>query len=116
MNKRYNIFIISRLYLKRYYKFLVNETTVRKSDDAQKLFLYSMKKIYGLDTTEFGDVISKYSDKCIEYLKDTPNTPKDKSRVSFEDRVRIVSVCEGYIYASGLLTYKSIQGGRIRKE
>lgn len=115
MKKKYNIFIISRLYLKNYYKYLVNDTNVRKSDDAYSLFMYSIKKLYELDVIEYNSAIEKYGKECIEVLRNTPDTPKGKDlkSISFEDRIRIVSICEGYAKALGLLTYEAIVNGRL---
>lgn len=114
MRKKYNIFIVSRLYLKNYYKFLITETNIIKSDDAFSLFMYSMKKMYGLEAIEYSSYIDKYGDSCIEYLKNLPDTPKNKMRISYEDRVRIVSLCEGYAQLTGVLSNKVIANGRMR--
>lgn len=113
MRKKYNLFIISRLYLKSYYEFLIKDTNITKSSEAYLLFMYSVKKMYGLETVEFCDAISKYGEKCVKHLEATPNTPKNKKRVSFEDRVRVVSVCEGYAQATQMLTRKYIMNGRV---
>lgn len=115
MRKKYNIFIVSRLYLKDYYRFILNETNISKSSDAFSLFMYSMKKLYGLDSIEYCDAIDKYGDKCIEHLKKTEGTPKVRSKISFEDRVRIVSVCEGYAHATNILTHKYITNNRLKE-
>ena len=115
MRKRYNIFIISRLYLKRYYNFLIKETKIRKSSDAYTLFIYSVKKLYGLESVEYCRAIDKYGDGCVKYLEATPDTPQNRKKLSFEDRVRIVSVCEGYAQATGILSYKYIKNGRLEE-
>lgn len=113
MGKRYNIFIISRLYVKRYYKFLIEETNIKKSDDALGLFMYSIKKVYGLDTVEYSKAIDRYGKKCIKYLQETPDTPKNKKNVPFEDKVRLVSVCEGYATMTDILSNKVIRNSRV---
>ena len=115
MNKTYNIFIISRLYLKSYYKFLITKTNITNFKDAYTLFMYGMKKLYNLDTLEFNPCISEFGDECIEVLRKTKDTPKKKAikELSFEDRVRIVSVSEGYAKVIGLLTDESIRNSRI---
>ena len=117
MDKTYNIFIISRLYLKNYYKFLVTKTDITDSDEAFSLFMYGMKKLYNLDTMEFSDSISKYGDKCVDILRKTKNTPKKKNiqELSFEDRVRVVSVSEGYAKVIGLLTSEAIANSRMKE-
>lgn len=114
MKKKYNIFIISRLYLKSYYKFLITETNITRTDDAYSLFMYSMKKLYGLEAIEYSSYIEKYGDKCISFLKNLPDTPKNKVRVSYEDRVRIINLCEGYAQLTGVLSAKVIANGRMR--
>ena len=114
MKKKYNIFIISRLYLKNYYKYLITKTNIRKSSDAYELFMYCMKKIYGLDVIEYNSAIEKYGDECIAILKNTEDTPRDVKDISFEDSVRIISVCEGYAKAIGLLTTEVIRNSRIK--
>lgn len=108
MKKRYNIFIVSKLYLRQYYKFLINETNVRKVGDAYSLFMYSIKNLYKLDSCEYSPVIEKYGNKCIANLKETSNTPKNCDTFTFEEKVRLVSVCEGYISATGILSYNSL--------
>ena len=115
MRKRYNIFIISRLYLKRYYNFLIKETKIRKSSDAYTLFVYSVKRLHGLESVEYCNAIDRYGSQCIKYLEGTPDTPKNRKRLPFEDRVRIVSVCEGYAQATGILSYKYIMNGRLKE-
>lgn len=115
MKKRYNLFIISRLYLKNYYKFIIDNTNIVKSSDAYLLFMYSVKKMYGLESIEFCDAISKYGEECIKYLEATPDTPKNKKRISFEDKIRVVSVCEGYAQATGILTRKYIKNSRMKE-
>lgn len=118
MSKTYNIFIIARLYLKNYYKFLITNTDITDSEEAISLFMYGMKKIYGLDTVEFNASIGKYGAECIKALTKTKNTPKKKDikDISFEDRVRIVSVGEGYAKVIGLLTTEAIKNSRIRED
>lgn len=117
MKKAYNFFIISRLYLKNFYKFLIQKTDINNAEDAFSLFMYSMKKIYSLDTFEYSLSIEKYGDECIKILKSTKGTPTDKDirNISFEDRVRVVSVCEGYASAIGLLTAETINNSRMKE-
>lgn len=112
MKKRYNIYIVSRLYLKNYYRFLLNETNVRKSSDAYDLFMYSIKKIHGLESVEYCGAISKYGNACIKALENTENTPKNKKNLPYEDKIRVVSLCEGYAQVTGLLSQKAILNGR----
>jgi len=115
MRKRYNIFIISRLYLLDYYKFVVKETNITKSSDALQLFMYSMKKLYDLDTVEYCEAICKYGDECVERLSKTEGTPTVRSHMSYEDKVKLVSVCEGYACATNLLSHKNIVNNRLKE-
>ena len=115
MRKKYNIFIVSRLYLRDYYDFILKETNITKSSDAYSLFMYSVKKLYSLDCVEYCDVIDRYGDACVDRLKNTKGTPKVRSKISFEDRVRIVSVCEGYAQATNILTHKHIKNSRLKE-
>lgn len=115
MRKKYNMFIISRLYLKSFYKFLVEKTNIRSSKESYNLFMYSIKKLYDLETVEYSESINKYGKDCIKYLSNTSGTPNNKENISYEDRVRLVSVCEGYVQATGLLTYNTIKNGRIKE-
>ena len=116
MKKKYNIFIISRLYLKKYHKFLINNTDIESTEDAYSLFIYSMKKIYGLDTIEFSSCIMKYGEDCIKFIRETKDAPdaKDLNCMSFEDKVRVVSVCEGYAQAIGILSEEFISNSRVQ--
>lgn len=116
MRKKYNIFIISRLYLKSYYKFLITNTNIKKTEDAYSLFMYSMKKLYGLETYEYSSCIERYGDECIKFLNSTLDTPKVKNKIPYEDKVKIVSVCEGYAKAVGILTKEVIYNSRINEE
>lgn len=116
MGKKYNIFIISRLYLKSYYKFLITNTDITKTEDAYSLFMYSMKKLYGLEVFEYSSCIEKYGNECIEFLNSLPDTPRVKNKVPYEDKVKIVSVCEGYAQAVGILTREVIGNSRIVEE
>ena len=113
MRKKYNVFIIARLYLKRYYDFVVKHTSITKSADAYKLYLYSMKKLYGLETTEYCKCIETYGERCVQYLAETPDTPKVRKRIPYEDKVRLISICEGYAQITGMLTYRYIKNGRL---
>lgn len=113
--KRYNIFVISRLYLKRYYSFLIKKTKVDKTSDAYTLFLYSIKKLHGLEPVEYSETIDRYGNECVKYLNSTPNTPKNKSKLSYEDRVKITSVCEGYAQITGILTHRYIKNSRVEE-
>lgn len=115
MRKKYNIFLISRLYLKSYYNFILNRTNISKSSEAFSLFMYSIKSLYGLDTVEYCDAVSKYGDACIEYLKNVEGTPKVRDKMSFEDKVRLVNVCEGYALTIDVLTRKYIINGRLKE-
>lgn len=115
MIKKYNIFVISRLYLRNYYRFVVDNTNIQKSSDALILFKYSIKKLYKLDTIEYSSVIDRYGEECIAFLKDTPDTPQVISKMSYEDRVRIVNVCEGYAVATNILTHRSIVNNRLKE-
>lgn len=110
--KRYNIFVIARLYFRRYFEFLIKNTNINKQGDAINLFIYSLKRLYGVDAVEYSEAIAKYGDSCIKYLGSTPKTPKVPLRVMFEDKIRIISICEGYAKISGLLSARSIKCGR----
>lgn len=116
MKAKYDIFIISRLYLKNYYRYLITDTVIKKSSDAYDLFMYSMKKLYNLEAVEYSSFIEKYGKECIEILSKTPNTPIDLKGISFEDSVRVMSVCEGYAKAIGLLTSEAINNSRIKED
>lgn len=113
MVKKYNLFILARLYLKSYYRFLVKETNIKKSSEAHTLFIHSMKRVYRLESVEFCPAVDYYADKCIEYLNNLPDTPKNKNNISFEDRVRLVSICEGYAKLTSDLTHKCISNSRV---
>lgn len=115
MKKKYNLFIVARLYLKGYYQFLIKNTNIRKSSDAYTLFMYSVKRLYELESVEYNDSVDKYGEECVKYLDKIPETPKNKKKVSFEDRVRIVSICEGYAKATNILTRKYITNSRIKE-
>ena len=115
IQEKYNVFLLSRLYLKDYYKFVVNETNVSKSSDILLLFMYSMKKLYNLETVEYCSAIGEYGDECVKYLESVPNTPKDRDSLSFEDKVKLVSVCEGYAHAMNILSKKCMISNRLKE-
>ena len=115
MPKKYNIYIVARLYTKSFYKFLITETNVRSTNEANLLFVYSLKKMYGLDTIEYCSAINKYGGSCIECLSNVKGTPKNKEKVPYEDKVKLVSVCEVFVNVTGLLSYKAISGRRAKE-
>lgn len=110
MYRKHDIFRLSRLYLKSYYKFLVSYTDIVSGDEAYSLFMYSIKKLLGLEAIEYNDSIDRYGDKCVEYLGGIEGTPSND--IDYFDKLNIVNVCEGYAKATGMLSSISIMNGR----
>lgn len=116
MIKKHNIFMISRLYVRNFYKFVIENTNITDTEEAYGLFMYCMKKLYNLDTIEFNNSIEYYSERCIEYLGSLPNTPINKDRIPYEDRVRTISICGAYIVATDILSNNFLVTGRLENE
>ena len=57
MRKKYNIFIISRLYVKNFYRFLVEETEIKTVKSGKRLFMWGIRKIYGMEATDWSRTI-----------------------------------------------------------
>lgn len=113
MRKKYDIFIISRVYLRGYYNYLIKNTDINSTKEAYSLFMYSMKKLFNLETFEYSTYICKYGDDCVDFLDKLPGTPTNKNNISYEDRVRVISICEGYAKAVGILTREVINNSRL---
>lgn len=113
--RKYNIFEVSSRYCRSYYKFLTRNTKVRSSREAKELFLYGMKKICNLDNSEWNKSIDRYGEDCINYLRGMEIIPRIEE-LSFEDRVKVVSVCEMYMDVTGLISYLRIQNGRYTED
>lgn len=103
---KYNYNSLARTYVRGFYKFILERTNISKKEDAYILFRYSLKKVYGIEASEINGAVLQYGDKCIEYLSNLPDTPRNVSKISFEERVHLFDYCETY------LTFLFLKGER----
>jgi predicted mannosyl-3-phosphoglycerate phosphatase (HAD superfamily) len=80
--------------LKRYHKFIIEETTIVVEYEYKNLFKHALKDILELESFETTGRIYEYGDVCISYLKETTGLPKNVGKLELSDRVSILSACE----------------------
>lgn len=94
--RKYNIHELSKVYVKGFCKFLKSNKLDLDKESGYTLFIYSMKKLCCLETSEYSLEIRKYSDKCVKYLKHLKGTPKDYSITNLEERIDLVECSSVY--------------------
>lgn len=104
---KYNYNELARTYVKGFYKFLIQCTNIWDKEEAYILFRYSMHKLYDLEVNEISGSVLIYGDTCVEYLKNLKRTPKDISKISWEDRVHLFNYCETYLVTINILFWNS---------
>lgn len=87
-----NIHSLARTYAKGFHKFLKYSKIGIKGEVMYSLFSYSIKSICGLEATEYNSEIRKHGSDCIAYLSRLKGTPKDLTKLSFEDKANLVSL------------------------
>ena len=93
----YNIHVLARVYSKEFCKFLKRYKLKINENNAFELFVYSMKKLYNLEATEYNLEIRKYSEKCIIYLSKVKGIPADLRKSTLEERIDLIRCCKVYI-------------------
>lgn len=93
---------IALVYTRGFNDFL-NSVKMLDKDEAYLLFSYSIKKIYGIETSEFNSVISEYGERCINYLSNLKGVPKKDDKLSLKEKLSIADFCCGYWVASDII-------------
>ena len=83
---------LARTYAKGFHKFLEYSKIDVKGEVMYSLFSYAIKSMCDLEVTEYNSEIRKYGTNCIEYLSNLKGTPRDLSKLSFEDKANLVSL------------------------
>lgn len=95
---KYSVFEVGRLYCSAFREFTNGRLMVDR-DNGYGLFVYCIKSIYGVETNEYSVDISRYSTRCIDYLRGVRGVPRRPERMKYRDRYEIVSICTA-MYAS----------------
>lgn len=109
---KYDILQVARKYVKSLFEFIIKKTNIMDCDEAMSLLLYCVKKIYLLDPIELSESTFTYGNECISYLNRLEEVPKNPVRVNYEDRVKLVYLCELYAEVSGIFASDTIEEGR----
>lgn len=109
----YNVHVLARTYVKGFYKFITEHTTIKSSQEAYNLLMYAVKKLYGLESIEYSTSIEKYGSSCIKYLSKLKGTVKKPKNVDRDMASSIVDLCGAYAVTMDLLIAKHISNGRI---
>ena len=99
----YNLKKLSATYVKGFKKY-ASERGIDKwsQEDLYNLFAYSLNRLYGLEASSYGKGISRYGKSCTKYLGEMKCTPNHPDKVSFSDKVSLISMAQSY-YAANLL-------------
>lgn len=95
---KYSVFDIARTYCEEYEK-LTAGYNLLDNDNGYGLFSYCIKAIYGIETNEYSTDIHRYSKHCIRELSKLSGVPKRIDKMSFDEKLAVVNVCQG-MYAS----------------
>lgn len=96
----YNLKKVVSIYVKRYYEYLKKVNLLNECSEAlYDLFSYTIKNIYALPACESNYFIDQYGEDCINYLKKSKGVPKRVKRLSVNDRLSIVTMCNSYFVA-----------------
>lgn len=93
----YNIHVLARVYSKEFCKFLKRHRIRTNENNAFELFSYSMKTIYGIETSEYNLEIRKYGERCIKFLSKVKGIPLDLRKATVEERMNLIKCCKVYI-------------------
>lgn len=112
----YDLKKVMSIYVKGYMSF-VKERDVpdENREELYDLFSYSLKKLYEFAPVEDNSLINRYSKSCIAYLRKLKGVPKRYSKLDMSVRVSIISMCQSYFVASGLL-FDNVEGCNYDKE
>lgn len=95
---KYSVFDLARKYCEAYKNVIIGYN-LTDNDNGYGLFSFCIKSIYGVETNEYSADIFKYSKHCIRKLSTLSGVPKRVDKLSFEERLAIVNICQG-MYAS----------------
>ena len=93
----YNMHVLARVYSKEFCRFLKRHKMKINETNAFELFVYSMKRLYDLETTEYNLEIRKYGERCINHLSKVKGIPKELRNATLEERINLIKCCKVYI-------------------
>lgn len=100
----YNLSKLSVSYVKAF-KNYVKETNLSDWSNPQQynLFSYAMCRLYFLESSVYSKGTSKYGRSCEKYLRELKHTPKHRDKISFGDRVSLLSLSQAYFVSEYLM-------------
>lgn len=100
----YNVNRVSVAYVKAFQRFLEeNKLDDWSNEQKYNLLSYSLSRLYGLESAVYTVGISEYGEDCICFLGALKRTPKHRDKITFGDRVSIVSLSQAYFVADFLI-------------
>jgi len=102
---KYSLKNIVSLYIKQYIQFVKEKNLDKVSkDDLYELFTYGVRTIYEIPYFNTNFYVDRYGEECMKYLKKAKGIPKKSKRLSITDKFEIVSMCNSYFLAVGLVS------------
>lgn len=100
----YSIKGIVEKYVKEFIKFIeINNLSDVGGEDLSELFSYGVRVIYDIPYFKHNFYVDRYGDNCVKFLKKVKGVPKKSKRLSIEDKVNIVTMCNSYFLAVEIL-------------
>lgn len=103
----YNLKKLSVTYVRGFREFVkIKEVSDWTPEQQYNLFSYSLSKLYGLESAAYARGTSKYGRSCVKYLSVLKSTPKHIDKISFAEKVQLLSLSQAYFVTTFLMKGK----------
>lgn len=107
----YNLKRLSLTYTRGFQRYLkehgIDDWT---PEQRYNLLSYSLSKVYGLETAIYAKGTSVYGRSCTKFLSELKGTPKRIDKISFAQKVEVLSMVQGlYVTAIVLSSKKKLE-------
>lgn len=101
----YDLKKVVRTYIRGFDTFIKKKGIANEDPERlYELFSNSISNIYGLDSSEYNNLVHAYGTECQEELRSLKGVPKNPSKMSLSDKVSISLFCKSYFAAITLLS------------
>lgn len=93
----YDLKKLSVAYVRGFKNYIKEADLTDWSNEQQyNLFSYALCRLYFLESAYYSKGTSRYGRSCEKYLRELKHTPKHKDKISFADRVSLLSLSQAY--------------------
>lgn len=94
--KKYDIFSVALEYARSASKFFLMDRSGIPLKYYKDIFRYAIFTLYGVPTNECCMYVGECGDLLVSWLKNTDNTPKNISKIDYENRMKLAIISIGY--------------------